>query len=224
MREIVETYIIETLEYGGKRYFDEVPETSLIATSAPSPSLIRAFYNVDTESWSEGANAEEMAFKVQDFENKIIEKYNYLMMRALSSSMGKYGSYEYLQNQKSEYEEKYLVAKGLKVSAPLSASLEKEMNRDFTDASLIATLEYFGITLGPTKLENFYKLIIFKYEYAENRYEIFKAFCVDYRTKCRTFLELNQLDKLNQAFAMANLPNELTDEQIQTLYNEFDAL
>lgn len=165
------------------------------------------------------------ASKIAELEKTIIDKYNYLMMRALSSSMGKYGSYEYLNNQKQEYEEKYLVAKGLRVSVPLSSSLQKEMDRDFTDASLITTLEYFGITLGETKLENFYKLIIFKYEYAENRYEIFKAFCVDYRTKCRTFLELNQLDKLNQAFAMSdNISETITDLEIETLYNEFDAL
>lgn len=229
MREIVETYVIEGLIYGGKHYFDAVPETHLIAVSAPSTDFVKAIYDVENEGWNEGASAEELAFsnsiKIAEKENDIIKRYNYLMIRALSSSMQKYGSYEYLQNQKNEYDEKYLVAKGLKVSIPLTASLEKEMNRDFTDASLIATLEYFGIELGASKLENFYKLIIFKYEYAENRYETFKAFCVDYRTKCRTFLELNQLDKLSQAFAMADtLPSELTDEQIQTLYNQFDAL
>jgi hypothetical protein len=167
----------------------------------------------------------ENARNLLALENRIIEKYNYLMMRALSSSMQKYGSYEYLNNQKQEYDEKYLIAKGLKVSIPLSNSLQKEMDRDFTEVSLIATLEYFGITPVTDKLENFYKLIIFKYEYAKNRYEIFNAFCVDYRTKCRSFLELNQIDKLNQAFAMAdNLPQTLTDEQIETFYNEFDAL
>ena len=162
---------------------------------------------------------------IEEKEQEIIKRYNYLKMRALSSSMEKYGSYEYLINQKQEYDEKYLVAKGLKISVPLSSSLQKEMDRDFTDESLIATLSYFGLTPEPTKLENFYKLIIFKYEYAENRYEIFKAFCVDYRTKCRTFLELNQIDKLDQAFAMSdNLPQTLTDEQIEAFYNEFDAL
>lgn len=168
---------------------------------------------------------EAYQLNVQEKEEEIIKRYNYLMMRALSSSMQKNGSYEYLNNQKQEYEEKYLVAKGLKVSVPLSSSLQKEMDRDFTDSSLIATLAYFGLTPEATKLENFYKLIIFKYEYAENRYEIFKAFCVDYRTKCRTFLELNQIDKLDQAFAMSdNLSETITDEEIQTLYNEFDAL
>jgi len=178
-----------------------------------------------TDIWNGSEWVENPVFDVQEKEEQIIKRYNYLMMRALSSSMKKYGSYEYLNNQKQEYEEKYLVAKGLKVSIPLTSSLEKEMNRDFTDESLIATLAYFGLTPEPTKLENFYKLIIFKYEYAENRYEIFKAFCVDYRTKCRTFLELNQIDKLKQAFAMAdNLSETITDEEIETLYNEFDAL
>ncbi len=175
--------------------------------------------------WNGSVWIEGFVLDTKEQEEEIIKRYNYLMMRALSSSMGKYGSFEYLQNQKSEYDEKYAVAKGLKVSIPLSNSLEKEMNRDFTDASLIETLQYFGIELGSTKLENFYKLIIFKYEYAENRYEIFKAFCIDYRTKCRTFLELNQMEKLNQAFAMAdNLSVEITDSEIQTLYNQFDAL
>lgn len=175
--------------------------------------------------WNGSQWIESYTVNVQEKEEQIIKRYNYLMMRALSSSMQKYGSYEYLNNQKQEYEEKYLVAKGLKVSVPLSSSLQKEMDRDFTDSSLIATLAYFGLTPEATKLENFYKLIIFKYEYAENRYEIFKAFCVDYRTKCRTFLELNQIDKLNQAFAMAdNLSETITDEEIETLYNEFDTL
>lgn len=229
MREIVETYVEETLEYGGKCYFDAIPQTHLIAVSAPDPNFFKALYNVENKVWYEGANSEEIIIKNTELnlklENEIITRYNYLMMRALSSSMQKYGSFEYLQNQKSEYDEKYAIAKGLKVSVPLKSSLEKEMNRDFTEESLIATLEYFGIELGNTKLDNFFRLIIFKYEYAQNRYEIFKAFCVDYRTKCRTFLELNQYQKLDQAFYMADtLPNQLTDTDIQQLYNQFDAL
>jgi len=178
-----------------------------------------------TDTWEGSEWVDNTPINIEEKEEEIIKRYNYLMMRALSSSMQKYGSYEYLQNQKLEYDDKYLVAKGLMVSAPLSSSLEKEMNRDFTEESLIATLAYFGLTPELTKLENFYKLIVFKYEYAQNRYEIFKAFCVDYRTKCRSFLELNQIDKLNQAFAMSdNLPDTLTDLEIETLYNEFDAL
>jgi len=178
-----------------------------------------------TDIWNGSEWVDNTPINIEEKEEEIIKRYNYLMMRALSSSMQKYGSYEYLQNQKLEYDDKYLVAKGLRDSAPLSSSLQKEMDRDFTEESLIATLAYFGLTPELTKLENFYKLIVFKYEYAQNRYEIFKAFCVDYRTKCRSFLELNQIDKLDQAFAMSdNLPDTLTDLEIETLYNEFDAL
>jgi len=186
----------------------------------PNPLFIKPEFN-----GAEWIEAYVEVINIEEKEEEIIKRYNYLMMRALSSSMQKYGSYEYLQNQKLEYDDKYLVAKGLRDSAPLSSSLEKEMNRDFTEESLIATLAYFGLTPELTKLENFYKLIVFKYEYAQNRYEIFKAFCVDYRTKCRSFLELNQIDKLDQSFAMSdNLPDTLTDLEIETLYNEFDAL
>jgi len=178
-----------------------------------------------TDTWNGSEWVDNTPINIEEKEEEIIKRYNYLMMRALSSSMQKYGSYEYLQNQKLEYDEKYLVAKGLRVSAPLSSSLEKEMNRDFTDEYLIATLAYFGLTPELTKLENFYKLIIFKYEYAQNRYEIFKAFCVDYRTKCRSFLETSEFTKLDQSFSMSdNLPDTLTDLEIETLYNEFDAL
>ena len=64
---------------------------------------------------------------IEEKEQEIIKRYNYLKMRALSSSMEKYGSYEYLINQKQEYDEKYLVAKGLKISVPLSSSLQKKI-------------------------------------------------------------------------------------------------
>jgi hypothetical protein len=202
-----------------------IPEISELQRLGDEFILVDDIITKEVINFTDEEIEELNANKILELEKKIIEKYNYLMMRALSSSMQKYGSYEYLNNQRQEYYEKYLVAKGLKISIHLNSSLQKEMNRDFTDASLITTLAYFGLTPEPTKLENFYKLIIFKYEYAENRYEIFKAFCVDYRTKCRTFLELNQIDKLNQAFTMAdNLSETITDEEIETLYNEFDAL
>jgi len=210
--------IINGNEHGGNWTEDYIQEDWVLTDSLPNPLFKKP-------EWNGSEWVDNTPIDIAEKEEEIIKRYNYLMMRALSSSMQKYGSYEYLQNQKLEYDEKYLVAKGLRVSAPLSSSLEKEMNRDFTDESLIATLAYFGLSPEPTKLENFYKLIVFKYEYAQNRYEIFKAFCVDYRTKCRSFLELNQIDKLDQAFAMSdNLPDTLTDLEIETLYNEFDAL
>lgn len=225
--------IINNTDWGGTydndfiQNYPEIVQGWVFTNEECNPNFIVKKWN--GVNWYEGATPEEIVSnnisKNAEFEEEIIKRYNYLMMRALSSSMGKYGSFEYLQNQKSEYDEKYAIAKGLKVSAPLANSLEKEMNRDFTDESLIATLQYFGIEPSENKLENFYKLIVFKYEYAEYRYEFFKAFCVDYRTKCRSFLETSELAKLQVAFEMADtLPNELTNQDIETMYNQFDAL
>ena len=160
-----------------------------------------------------------------EYINEINKRYNYLLIRALSSSMGKYGDFEYLTNQKNEYTDKYLVAKGLKVSPPLIESIEKEMNRGFSESSLDQILDHYGLTSGATMLDNFFKLIIFKYEYAEKRYEDFKAKAVDFRTKCITLVETGETDKLEQAFDLVDrLDSETNGEAIEILYKQFDEL
>ena len=161
--------------------------------------------------------------KVIRYEETIIEKYLYLMTRALSSSMGKYGSYEYLQSQKTEYDDKYKVAKGLVVNLPIQQAIEKEMLRDFSEVVLDSVLISYGITPTGTHLYKMYQLIIFRYEYAENRYNNFKGFIIDFRTKCRTLVENLEFSKLDSAFSLVdNLPNELTDAEIQTFYTNFE--
>lgn len=182
-------------------------------------------YDLENDIIFDGASLEQQAEEIQQLENEIISRYNYLMMRALSSSMGKYGSFEYLQNQKLEYDDKYLVAKGLKSSAPIELAIQKEMERDFSEAILDATLTAYGLIPTGTQLQKMHQLIVFRYEYAQNRYETFKGFVIDFRTKCRTFIELQEFDKLYTAFSMVDtLPLELTDLEIQNFYNSFDAL
>ena len=157
------------------------------------------------------------------YEEMIIEKYKYLMLRALSSSMGKYGSYEYLQMQKAEYDDKYKVAKGLISNASIQIAIEKEMLRDFSEATLDYILTMYGQTPTGTQLNKMYQLIVFRYEYAENRYNTFKGFVIDFRTKCRTLVELLEFSKLDAAFALVDaLPNELTDTEIQDFYTNFE--
>jgi hypothetical protein len=99
------------------------------------------------------------------------------------------------------------------------------MLRDFPEEVLEAVLLSYGIPPQGTALDKMLQLIVFRYEYAEARYNIFKAFCIDFRTKCRTFVELTQWDKLDQAFTLIdNLSTDITDEQIEQLYNDFNAL
>jgi len=167
-----------------------------------------------------------LAQKQEKYEQKIIQLFTYLMNRALSSSMGKYGTYEYLQIQKQEYDKKYLVAKGLEVNVPVANAIQKEMERDFPTPTLDAILTSYGYTdLSGTQLEKMYALIIIRYEYAKQRLDTFEGMAIDFRTKSRTLVELFQWQKLDTAFALIeNLPNELSDTDIENYYNQFDAL
>jgi len=171
--------------------------------------------------------AEEIALiNTPIYEEKIIEYFTYLMNRALSSSMGKYGSYEYLQIQKREYDNKYLVAKGLEVNVPISNAIQKEMERDFPTPILDAILTSYGYNdLSGTQLEKMYTLIIIRYEYAKSRLDAFEGMAIDFRTKCRTLVELYQWGKLDIAFELVkNFPENPSDTDIQNYYNQFDAL
>ena len=187
--------------------------------------FVKEFWN-GTE-WVESASNTEIAeIKAPIYEKKIIELFTYLMLRALSSSMGKYGSYEYLTIQRDEYFLKYKVAKGIEVNEPIADAIVKEMERDFPTPMLDVILTSYGYNdLKGTQIEKMYALIVIRYEYANSRLQNYQAKSIDFRTKCRTFVEQSQWSKLDAAFALAkSLPTELTDEQIDEFYNEFDAL
>lgn len=203
---------------------ENVPPGRQIATKVYGGGLISPTW--DGDNWVEGADAQTVSFeKALLYEEGIIDRFKYLMLRALSSSMGKYGSYEYLQLQKEEYDLKYKVAKGLVNNPPIADAIAKEMERDFNDSVLSSVLTSYGITPAATQIEKMYQLIIFRYEYAETRYNNFKGFSIDFRTKCRTLVELQEWAKLDTAFEMVDtLPTELTDLQINTFYATFDAI
>ena len=221
---VVSTYL-DGGKFGGFRTDDNIPDGFFVASVDYTSELIDGYFNTELNQWYENASAEELNKKNIEYRNEINKRYNYLLIRALSSSMGKYGDFEYLTNQKNEYTDKYLVAKGLKVSQPLIDSIEKEMNRDFSESSLVQILAYYGLTSSATMLDNFFKLIIFKYEYAEKRYEDFKAKAVDFRTKCITLVEVGETEKLKQAFALVDrLHSETDEEAIEILYKQFDDL
>jgi len=109
MREIVETYIIETLEYGGKRYFDDVPETSLIATSAPSSDLIKAIYNVQTESWSEGASTEEIELTNKYKVPFLISRMKFIIQVYITTGIKYEDIVSFIQNLTFDEAQKYII-------------------------------------------------------------------------------------------------------------------
>lgn len=207
---------------GNYTSIDKVPTGKEVTPIQKPDEFIKGFWN--GSEWIETITQEEVnAPLIIKYEEIIIEKYLYLMLRALSSSMGKYGSYEYLQSQKLEYDEKYKVAKGLSNNTPIADAIYKEMLRDFSESMLDAILASYGITPIGTHLDKMYQLIVFRYEYAENRYNIFKGFIIDFRTKCRTLVENLEFSKLDTAFELVDsLPNELTGLEIQNFYTNFE--
>jgi len=174
----------------------------------------------------EPTEEEISAEKTPVYELKIIENFTYLMNRALSSSMGKYGSYEYLQIQKQEYDKKYLVAKGIEINVPVANAIQKEMLRDFPVPILDSILTSYGyVDLSGTQIEKMYILIIIRYEYAKQRLDSFEGMAIDFRTKSRTLVELFQWTKLDIAFQLVeNFPENPTNTDIESYYNQFDAL
>ena len=190
----------------------------------PDISIVKPYW--DGKDWIENATTAEIyAYKAPYYEAETIKRYEYLMLRSLSSSMGKYGTYEYLQIQRDEYELKYNVAKGALVNAYIADAIEKEMYRDFSDAILTQLLTEYGITPAITQIEKMYQLIIFRYETAYSKYMLFKSYCIDFRTKCRTFIELSEWSKLDFAFNLADtLPDDASELDIQNFYTSFDAL
>lgn len=215
----------ENFEITHAQFFEEGEQPSN-AIYLENCDFIKPMVNSETLEVYEGAIPEEVnALKAPAYEQGIIERFSYLMLRALSSSMGKYGSYEYLQLQKIEYDEKYKVAKGLLVCPPLLEAITREMYRDFPEAMLDSILTSYGITPTGSQLDKMLQLIVYRYEYAESRYNTFKGFSIDFRTKCRTLVELAEWTKLDQAFSLVDsLPESLNDEQINAFYNDFDAI
>ena len=157
---------------------------------------------------------------------QIKEVYTHLMIRALSSSMNKSSvDIGYLNAQREEYQAKYDLSKGDIVDDYLKNSIIKEMERDFAQPSLDLTLSAYGITPIGTNLDRMYQLIIFRYEYSLSKYNRFKAFLIDVRTKSITMLENREYSRLDAVLSLANsVPNSLTPAEAQTLYDEFNAI
>jgi hypothetical protein len=189
-----------------------------------SDNFIKPFWN-GSEFIESATVEEEEALKAPIYEKDIISRYKYLNTRALSSSMGKYGDFEYLQFQKLEYDNKYKVATGEVINQPIADTINKERLRDYPAGTIDPILLSYGITPADTEIGKMYQLIVFRYTYAKNLYDTYLGFATDFRTKCRTFVELREWDKLETAFAMVDsLEEEITLEQIQTTYASFDAL
>jgi hypothetical protein len=192
-------------------------------------SLIDPIWN--GSNWVENESYTDWQERVN---KKVVEYYTILRSRALSSSMGKYGTKEYLDWQREEYEEKYKIAlmglndEDLSAYTHMVSSIEKEVNRDYTakdESDIDAVLTSLNLTPESTKIKKFYQLIKFKYELAEDRFKEFNAFLVDFRAKVITLAENLEKERVQQCFDLADtIPDQLDMSQAQTLYDQFELI
>ena len=210
----------------GVKYFEEGLQPNNYIDKINTQGFIKPVYDSNINEIIEGATDQYIFDNYANiYETRIKDLYTSLSIRALQSSMDKTGSYEYLQVQRSEYEKKYLICKGELTDVYLEDAIVKEMDRDYTDQSLDDLLISLGLTPTGTKRDRFSQLVIFKYEYSLDRLNKFMGFLVDFRTKCRTWIEIYEWSKLNSAFNIAeNIPEQLDMIDAENIYNQFNNL
>jgi len=208
------------------KYFEEGTQPINSIDLLPQNNEILPKYDSQNNTIIEGATDQYIYDNYANiYETRIKDLYTSLSIRALQSSMDKTGSYEYLQVQRSEYEKKYLICKGELTDVYLEDAIVKEMDRDYTNQSLDDLLISLGLTPTGTKRDRFSQLVIFKYEYSLDRLNKFMGFLVDFRTKCRTWIEIYEWSKLNSAFNIAeNIPEQLDMIDAENIYNQFNNL
>lgn len=192
-------------------------------------SLNDAIWN--GSEWIEQASQEEIVAKRKKiYKEKIETAFSHLYIRALASSMNKSRlDLNFLTAQREVYQDKYDVAKGIITSGVKYDNtlelIQGEMDDEFSEDVLNATLTAFGLTPNGTHLDKMYQLIIFKFEYGLNAFSNFKKFIERFRTKSFTWLDAGLCDKIDQGIDLVNgLPDALTLQEAETLYNQFNAI
>lgn len=124
-----------------------------------------------------------------------------LRIRAKAAAIGKKGDRDYIFAQVEMYELKYKLA--------LGEIQESYMLQLLTEEAL-----EFGNSIGvEMDLQQFQELIIYMYETAEAQYQIFLYMIERCRTFIQTLIENAQWEKVNQAFAMIETLNDVSQAQ-----------
>ena len=135
--------------------------------------------------WVEGISNEELiAIRKKEYTSRLQELVAYLRIRSKACVMEKEGSSKYIFSQVEFYELKYNVAKGNIINQVILDLIENE------------AVEY-GLSLN-----DFKALIINKFEYAKNEYEVFLFMVERCRTKIQTLIENGDWVNIDQAFLL----------------------
>ena len=184
---------------GNYTSIDKVPSGKEVTPTQKPNEFIKGFWN-GTE-WIETITQEEINEKiVVEYTSRIKEAFTSLRRRALGSSIGKTGSWEYLYEQSQQYKDKYNVAKGTYINTVVSQMIADEAND-------------FGID-APTMNA----MIIQMYEAGEIAYYQFNAMIERARTKAITLMDNLEFTRSLQVIElMENVPEVLTMQDAENL-------
>ncbi len=182
------------------RFFEEgtQPENYI---EKGNPGFLKPKYNSLTDEVYEGATSEEISFiKTPIYMEKLQNMVTDLRIRAKGSAIGKTGSNSYILSQVEFYEIKYQQCQNSNNSTEIEELLQNESDE-------------FGLSLF-----DFKQLVISKYEYALNKYNLFMRMIERCRTKIQTLIENNNWINADEAFNLISALNNV--DQANAIMNE----
>jgi len=183
---------------GNYTNIDDVPSNKTVVNVLYNGNYKPAWNGTDFEVIDEALELQNKT--ILDYTERIKTAFTSLRRRALGSSIGKSGSWEYLYEQSQQYKDKYNVAKGTYVNSVVSQMIADEAND-------------FGIT--ETEMN---AMIIQMFEYGEIAYYQFTAMIERARTKALTLLdELELVRALQVIELMETVPEALTMQDAENL-------
>ena len=212
---------------------DDVPSNKTAVNILYNGNFHKAFYN--GSEWIEMATPEEIAetesIKKIEAKNYIQDLYVSLLKSALERATGKKGSLDYLREQRSEYEKKYIVANQILnnevVSFPFLVDTlndEKEYE-DYAGSNLNNAIASFGLTSLNDRLKDYCQLIKFQFEYSNPYFLEMESMIIYFRTRMVTDVDFGLWDKYNERLQLVfQITNEMDIVGIRNLYTQSKAL
>ncbi len=197
----------QTLEVYVSMPMDQAPENSVVLDPNQQYNFVKAKFDQypNPTAVIEGADSDAIAaVKTPVFMDSLQSTASELRMRAKAAAIDKIGNSQYIVSQQELYELKYKFASGAINNAYMITLLENEAAE-------------FGVDY-----EAFCELIMYMYETAKAKYEVFLLMIERCRTKIQTLIETRSWAAVDSAFALVAMLQ--SQEQAQEIMADILAL
>lgn len=212
---------------------EKVPASKEVTPIQKPEEFIKGFWN--GSEWIETITPEEVAeienTKKLDAKAYVQELYVNLLKSSLERATGKKGTLDYLREQRSEYEKKYLVANQILNDETVSFTFlvdtlnDEKDYEDYAGTNLDSALAMFGLTSLSDRLKDYCQLIKFQFEYSNPYFLELESMIIYFRTRMVTDIDFGLWDKYNARLQLVfQITNEMDIIGIRDLYNQSKAL